>query len=889
MTGGSDPDRLNAARDSPSPRRLLAELPTAVIGLLVVWIVVVGVLGLRLAIEVLTGPRPIYIWPDIATNQALLSAVLVYVVCLAAATLTRWRRPAASLPVTLATGVGIVIASAVATGQASALAFVLVGGVLSTLIGWLLLCRLLHAGIPLVAWAPLAMALGLGVIGMLFFGLGSFGILTTPTVLFGLAMLISALLAMRRPRPNLQRMRSWQPQLLSWFETTVVALTVGLVSFASLVTLAPETISDAVWLHLPIAREIWQTGAVSAFAHLESSGDPIQAHVLYAVAYGLGGLASTAILHALVGLGAITGVAGLGLLLGGRGAAIMSAAVFASMPLTLWLIGHALIDFFTVLFAITALICLVLWQRYGDTRWPMVAGALTGVGLATKLNMLPLIAVTGAALLLVGRQTGQWRERILACAAFGFGTLVALPWILRSVLENGTLSPKIQVVINALAARLGWAGGTIESSGATPVAGAMQVYDPQAFALGQSPLALLRIPWFLTFHADEHRFLVIGRGEIGILLLMLLPLVVFIPRSRGSALVGLTAVLSYVAWVFTPFQIIRHLLPTFALAAVLVGAAASNVLDRYSNSARCAPGIVVRGGLLLGLAVAPVFYLFGVLTQIPVDFLLGRESAVAYVDRSVPAAAALSAASALPADTPVAYFGRRDGGAQIYSEARLVYVEPNNTLTSLGTSPGEVLASLAKLGVKYFIWNRPATTTDDWEATVLSFPFLQDNTRIIAGDRNAYLFEILPARTTTWTERPNRNLLKDPDLKNVKRENGPWDTTGNVKGARGIPSIRSSSLIAQRVPILGDKAYLLVVRASCPDAVGSVDLALHWFDKDNQDVGRGVEAVVPGTTGSEQILWHRAPAAATSVSVELTTSRRSSACAFDTAALYTQT
>ena len=44
-------------------------------------------------------------------------------------------------------------------------------------------------------------------------------------------------------------------------------------------------------------------------------------------------------------------------------------------------------------------------------------------------------------------------------------------------------------------------------------------------------------------------------------------------------LIGLAALFSYIAWAFSPFQIIRHLLPTFALVAVLVGTAVGSTLD----------------------------------------------------------------------------------------------------------------------------------------------------------------------------------------------------------------------------------------------------------------------------------------------------------------------
>ncbi|MFT4041037.1 MAG: hypothetical protein QM692_22845, partial [Thermomicrobiales bacterium] len=593
-------------------------------------------------------------------------------------------------------------------------------------------------------------------------------------------------------------------------------------------------------------------------------------------------------MHALLGLGAICGVAGLALLLGGLRAAICGAAVFATMPLTLWLLGHALIDFFTVLCTLASLAGLLLWQRTGSARWALLAGALAGLGLTAKLNMLPMIAVLGGALLLVGRAGDGWRMRLLAGVAFGGGTLVALPWVLRSVLANGALSPKIQVALNALAVRLGMTGPLggvlpLPAPSATP---GLAVYDAQVGTLGTSPLALLQIPWFFTFHADEHRFLVVGRGEIGVVLLLLLPFLLLLPRSRGVALVGVAALLSYLAWVFTPYQIIRHLLPTFALATVLVGVAAGRVLETRGDHWQAMLRGALRSGVVAGVAVSPVFLLLGVLTQVPVNYLTGRESAAAYVERVVPAAVALEAASALPPDTPVVYFGRMDGGAQIYTEARLLYVEPNASLSSLGETPAEVLASLDALGVRYVIWNRPATTTDDWQATVLSLAFLREHTRVLAGDQNAYLFELLPDGGHEWAAGPN--LLADPELDTVKRGDGPWTATGEIKGSRGSRYIPNGGMLAQRVPVTGGAAYLLVADASCEHLASNLELALRWYDVNQQELGRTLERVNPGVDGGGEFLWHRAPAAATSVAVELAPSFQSGRCELTAVSLTAQ-
>ncbi|MFT4039439.1 MAG: hypothetical protein QM692_14720, partial [Thermomicrobiales bacterium] len=278
-----------AVRPSPRARwRALAhpKARLALTALLALWAFVIAGAGVTLALRMLGGSHPTYIWPDIATPKGFAGAALVILSCLAVAVLMRWRWPAAVLPVTLSAGAAWVLVCAIATSTVGAVASVAGIGLWALFIGGMLLAWLPGAGAPPLTLAPVALTLGLGVLGLLGFGLGTFGVLGTPGMLAGggalTAGLAVALLATHR-RPGWARRRGWRPPL-SWFETLVVGLTVGQVAFACLIALVPETISDAVWQQLPIVREIWQTGTVAEFAHLEVSKDPIQAHVLYAIA-----------------------------------------------------------------------------------------------------------------------------------------------------------------------------------------------------------------------------------------------------------------------------------------------------------------------------------------------------------------------------------------------------------------------------------------------------------------------------------------------------------------------------------------------------------------------------------------------------------------------------
>ena len=99
--------------------------------------------------------------------------------------------------------------------------------------------------------------------------------------------LLGLLLNQAALRQSLHRCAPGVPLPLSWLETVLVGLTVGLVAYAVL-GLHPEVHSDAVRQHLPLAREIWQTGAAPRFQFLVVSDLPVAVHVLYAVAMAWG-------------------------------------------------------------------------------------------------------------------------------------------------------------------------------------------------------------------------------------------------------------------------------------------------------------------------------------------------------------------------------------------------------------------------------------------------------------------------------------------------------------------------------------------------------------------------------------------------------------------------
>jgi hypothetical protein len=605
---------------------------------------------------------------------------------------------------------------------------------------------------------------------------------------------------------------------------------------------------------------------------------PIHAHLLYAVAYGFGGMTAATLVHTLVGLVTLLGIAGIGWLLAGRVAAAVGAAIFATMPLVLWELGTAYLDLFPVLFTVGAVLCVLRWQRHGPLPWLVVAGALAGFGFAAKMTMGLMIVALGLALVLVGRSPGNRRDRILAGVAFGLGALVvALPWIARSYAIMGTI-PGLSIL-------------TAHATGSA-------TSELPDFGLGRSPLDLLRIPWALTFQGE--RFNYEGAGDIGILLLMTLPLALLRPRTRSTLFLILTVGMSYLGWAFTA-QMTRYLLPTLALAAALAGIGVASAVAPAATRSRQALALVVPVGLVLGVLAVPSLLVSGVKwgLPIPLDAITGRMTGDEFVESRIGAATALAAATnLLPPDTPVGYIGGWEG-AQIYTEARLGYfgaesadsvdgfsTTPEEIVAILdqeGTTPDNLLAALDRLGIDYVIWERPASRPDFWRSTLLSTPFLRDNARILAGDHGGYLFEILP-EGGNWGVDMRRNLLQDAGLDTVG-EDGPWSSVGRGKIHRGSVTLRPKDAIAQRVAATAGNPYALVTAVACDEPGQRAELNLRWLDDHDTTLETTTESVVPVTETSEQFLSHIAPERTASVEVELSADAKAT-CKFDEAALY---
>ena len=882
----SGPTARTRTADGLAARALPSWLPVAAAIVLFFWIALVAVRGVLLAREAIdlalaraarTG-RP---FPEMA-----ILASLIVGICLLTALVTRRLWPPATLPVTFALGGGVLVVAAVNTATLASVLVVLAILVIAWLLGDALVARLPLTDAPPVVRLPLAVAFGLGILGLLLFPLAVLGWLTAPVLIGGTTILLLGTLAVdqARLRADVARVRGWRPGSPTWLETVVVGLSTGLVAYMLLAVFVPEILADATRTHLPIAREIWQAGSITSPA-ITASRETLQAHLHYAVVWGFGAVTAIKLLNAAVGLTTALGVAAIAWLVSGRVAAVVGAALFLTIPIVGWQLGHAFDDVFPVLYAVASILCLLLWQREGARVWVICAGLLAGFGAATKLTAALMIVALAAAIFLVGRGPWQWRERVETALLFALGAgLVVAPWLLRTYQLTGSLSPDLERLAGALGAKLFGSGRVASQAAAVTGATPLDASGPT-----NSLVALLRGPWDLTFHAESFLWASLETSPIGIALLMLLPLALFAPRTRATALLTLTLVLSYVGWWFSLNQIVRHLMPTLAIAAVLAGIGVASIVKTPVGGQTASRRLVASAlmpGIMIALVGAGVAFVPAERTRLAVDVLTGRETAAAYVQREVHLAPLLAETTRLlPPDTLVGYTGT--AGPGFYTEARLVYLRPDRP-PGLGSTPEEVLANLDRQGIDYVIWDRIISpgAASDWPAILLSTEFLRAHTRILAGGSGGYLFEILSDDNRAWGQPRLRNLLRDPRLRSAETSNGAWQSSGKVKAKRlTVKLMPKSSLVSRRAVVNDGHPYLLSVIGRCADAKDDPTLALRWFDAHGAELSVDQEAVIFGTKTSEQFLWRRAPEGAAVVEAEIALGGKSH-CEFKRAELY---
>src|SRR5205814_7762505 len=157
-------------------------------------------------------------------------------------------------------------------------------------------------------------------------------------------------------------------------------------------------------------------------------------HALYALAFVLGGQPLPALLHCTFGLLTTALVFSLARRLAGPEAGWLAAILFAGMPLVTWEAGTSYIDLFVTAYTFGSLYALLRWWDDDRTGWLVLAAALGGMAIGTKLTsglfLSPAILLATVAGFARYRRTSSAVPRLLAfLVPF---VLVSSPWFART-------------------------------------------------------------------------------------------------------------------------------------------------------------------------------------------------------------------------------------------------------------------------------------------------------------------------------------------------------------------------------------------------------------------------------------------------------------------------
>jgi hypothetical protein len=678
--------------------------------------------------------------------------------------------------------------------------------------------RLLGLTGLLESWV-IGSAMGVGFLALLGTALARFGLLR-PVVVWPLLLLVMlglCVMAGRRLGADLAVARRWSRRPLA-FRADYAAMggvALGFFWLNLIGALAPELYADAVVYRLPVSALIARTGRFTVDPDLPISNAPRFAEVVYALVIAAGPLQATKLIELSVGLLCTAGVGLVAKRLAGARAAAMAAIVFYTLPLTAQLSQTAYTDLFATHFAVTAAALLVRRERLA---WRAVLGAL--LALAAGMSVKPSFAITAAGLALALVALLPWRRRMLAGGA-------AAALVGAALLALFALSPpgrqQVRFVLHNVAALNAF--GT-ERSVAAFVA---------------SPVNVIRNT--AQYGAGEYQ-----DGFAGYALLALVPLVALVRPARRVVALLVAAAVAYGLW-FLLAQYLRYALPGFALQCAIAGAAYAAVLARGGPGTRHVLAILTTGLIALSL---PAWLNTSLLQQgaIPYRVALGQQSRAAYLSEHLAGFAILDLYNRQPDATRVL---STHNYAQLYSATGLAVVE-GAAISRTGTEQ-EVLAFLDRGGFSHIIVDRTVMPRDWDRYLAVDEAFLRRNAVLIGGERNAYLYRLVPpeqrGRDQGWARGPE--LLPNGGMEEANGDRPAgwtpfgrpgYDRTGS-RAETGQAAFRATpqDWYTATVPVQPQGQYLLAHATRAEGEAGLARLQVNWLDATDQLVGVAIEVV----------------------------------------------
>lgn len=511
----------------------------------------------------------------------------------------------------------------------------------------------------------LGAGLGLGIFGLLGYGLGTIG-LAEPLILLAILFVILAWVFISKSHKKLKSnfhsllvsFQEGKNEIPAWLPIAVVLTCAIGFAFA---LLPPAEGFDGLLYHLALPERLLADKQILLY-NIPQFWFPSLMEGDFIWALGLGSERTAQLLHWIFSLLMLGLVWEWARVIAGGKTAWWSLALLISMPSLPWLSSWAYTDIALVYFGMAALYA--LWRSNNSIQWIVVSGLFAGMAMGIKYTSFALPIFCVMLILLWGK------SRIVAITSFSLSAiLVASPWYIRNwVLMGNPFYP------------FAFGGHYWDSFLSTWYAGS-------GTGIGWNAAQIILLPLNITLgYRDQNYF----DGRIGAFFLIFLPLAIWTFWNNRSApdatrkaffIFGMYALLSYLIWTFGVIRTMnlwqsRLLWPGLIPFAIPIGFGITLLSDFDLPRFRVSFIYAVIVGLVI--AVTLLDNTLSLVARRPLQYALGLESRQSYFQRLQPLyASALELVESTPPDSFV-YFMREP---RSYGMSRKVQPDPlNNNL-----------------------------------------------------------------------------------------------------------------------------------------------------------------------------------------------------------------
>ncbi|MCX5666794.1 MAG: glycosyltransferase family 39 protein [Candidatus Omnitrophica bacterium] len=402
--------------------------------------------------------------------------------------------------------------------------------------------------------------LGFGIIGYAVYALGSIGLLYLGYVVT--ALLVCALFSFYPVvqfirRINWSRAGQWIAGL-SGFEKFLLAVPVTIAAVCIFGANAPEIGNDALAYHLYHPKIFIQNHKIGYVPFTRESLWPYLTEMLFTIGLLLKSVSVAKMFHFFFGVLSALSVYSFIRRFFGRREALLACALFSSAPGIFMQSVYSYVDLSLCFYSFAALYSMILWTEKSDTKYVILAGIFTGLALSVKLmGGLTFITLACTILyhLIVNRADLKRAFKIFAIFV-GAAAVVSSIWYIRSYVATG--NPIYPFLYNIF--KKGWPDSV--SYVTVPSRGIIE---------------FIRLPWDLVMNMDNF-----GGEQIGILSLVLLPVLLFLPfKKRVIKYMLIFSAIYTIAW-YTVTPNIRFAFVNFAVVYSLIGIGFCAASKRYS-------------------------------------------------------------------------------------------------------------------------------------------------------------------------------------------------------------------------------------------------------------------------------------------------------------------